>query len=198
MADRRGSQPLAPLTNPPPQTGEGTGSRADLSTVLALTCAGLEAAPSRHRLRRHHHRRGHHQRHLGRPRPLRLARGPDATLARRRHHAARAHQQRLSRGAPPARGSARRGAAHARLRPGFEALLAEAASRGWPLHVVSHGLGFYLRAILPAGVAFTAFEGVFDGDRWRVICRRASCCRRARTSRSRSWKTCARATPGTT
>ncbi len=33
----------------------------------------------------------------------------------------------------------------------------------------SHGLGFYLRAILPAGVAFTAFEGVFDGDRWSVV-----------------------------
>ncbi len=57
---------------------------------------------------------------------------------------------------------------HARLRPGFEALVAHAAARGWPLHVVSHGLGFYLRALLPAGVSFTAFEGVFDGDRWSV------------------------------
>jgi len=85
---------------------------------------------------------------------------------------------------------------HARLRPGFEALVAEASARGWPLHVVSHGLGFYLRALLPAGVAFTAFEGVFDGDRWASSCRRVSYCRRARTSRSRSWRTCARATPG--
>ncbi len=57
---------------------------------------------------------------------------------------------------------------HAGLRPGFEALVARAAAGGWPLHVVSHGLGFYLRAILPAGVAFTAFEGVYDGDRWSV------------------------------
>lgn len=58
---------------------------------------------------------------------------------------------------------------HAHLRPGFEELVAAAAARGWPLHVVSHGLGFYLRALLPAGVPFTAFEGVFDGDRWSVI-----------------------------
>ncbi len=57
---------------------------------------------------------------------------------------------------------------HARLRPGFEALVAHADARGWPLHVVSHGLGFYLRALLPPGVAFTAFEGVFDGDHWSV------------------------------
>jgi 2-hydroxy-3-keto-5-methylthiopentenyl-1-phosphate phosphatase len=57
---------------------------------------------------------------------------------------------------------------HGRLRAGFEALVAHAAARGWPLHVVSHGLGFYLRALLPAGVAFTAFEGAFDGDRWSV------------------------------
>jgi 2-hydroxy-3-keto-5-methylthiopentenyl-1-phosphate phosphatase len=46
--------------------------------------------------------------------------------------------------------------------------VAHAAARGWPLHVVSHGLAFYLRAILPAGVSFTAFEGVYDGDRWSV------------------------------
>jgi 2-hydroxy-3-keto-5-methylthiopentenyl-1-phosphate phosphatase len=57
---------------------------------------------------------------------------------------------------------------HARLRPGFEALVARADASGWPLHVVSHGLGFYLRAILPAGIDFTAFEGVYDGDRWKV------------------------------
>lgn len=58
---------------------------------------------------------------------------------------------------------------HGHLRAGFQALLARAAAGGWPLHVVSHGLGFYLRALLPAGVAFTAFEGEFDGDRWRVV-----------------------------
>jgi 2-hydroxy-3-keto-5-methylthiopentenyl-1-phosphate phosphatase len=56
----------------------------------------------------------------------------------------------------------------AHLRPGFEELVARARARGWPLHVVSHGLDFYLRALLPAGVPFTAFEGIFDGQRWRV------------------------------
>ena len=58
---------------------------------------------------------------------------------------------------------------HAGLRAGFQALVARAAARGWPLHVVSHGLGFYLRALLPAGVAFTAFEGEWDGEQWRVV-----------------------------
>ncbi len=58
---------------------------------------------------------------------------------------------------------------HAGLRAGFEALVARAAARGWPLHVVSHGLGFYLRGLLPAGVPFTAFEGEWDGERWRVV-----------------------------
>jgi 2-hydroxy-3-keto-5-methylthiopentenyl-1-phosphate phosphatase len=56
----------------------------------------------------------------------------------------------------------------AHLRPGFEDLVARARARGWPLQVVSHGLTFYLRALLPAGVPFTAFEGTFDGRRWHV------------------------------
>jgi 2-hydroxy-3-keto-5-methylthiopentenyl-1-phosphate phosphatase len=58
----------------------------------------------------------------------------------------------------------------AHLRAGFEGLVAQARARGWPLQVVSHGLGFYLRALLPAGVPFTAFEGAFDEERrsWRV------------------------------
>jgi len=56
----------------------------------------------------------------------------------------------------------------AHLRPGFEELVARARARGWPLHVVSYGLAFYLRALLPAGVPFTAFEGTFDGQRWGV------------------------------
>jgi 2-hydroxy-3-keto-5-methylthiopentenyl-1-phosphate phosphatase len=65
---------------------------------------------------------------------------------------------------------------HARLRAGFEALVAQARARAWPLRVVSHGLDFYLRALLPPGVPFTSFEGTFertpeapsDAGRWRV------------------------------
>ena len=56
----------------------------------------------------------------------------------------------------------------AHLRPGFEELVALAHRRGWPLQVISHGLAFYLRALLPAGVPFTAFEGTFEAGRWRV------------------------------
>ena len=56
----------------------------------------------------------------------------------------------------------------AHLRAGFDKLVAHARLRRWPLLVVSHGLGFYLRDLLPAGVAFTAFEGSFDGDHWDV------------------------------
>jgi 2-hydroxy-3-keto-5-methylthiopentenyl-1-phosphate phosphatase len=54
------------------------------------------------------------------------------------------------------------------LRSGFQDLVAAARARAWPLHVISHGLSFYLRALLPVGVAFTAFEGSFDGERWQV------------------------------
>lgn len=56
----------------------------------------------------------------------------------------------------------------AHLRAGFATLVAHARAHRWPLQVVSHGLGFYLRDLLPDGVPFTAFEGTFDGDRWRV------------------------------
>ena len=56
----------------------------------------------------------------------------------------------------------------AHLRPGFDKLVAHARAHRWPLQVVSHGLGFYLRDLLPAGVPFTAFEGSFDGERWQV------------------------------
>ena len=64
----------------------------------------------------------------------------------------------------------------AHLRSGFEGLVERARARGWPLQVVSHGLAFYLRALLPPGVPFTAFEGTFepapgappDARRWRV------------------------------
>jgi len=56
----------------------------------------------------------------------------------------------------------------AHLRPGFDKLVAHARARRWPLQVISHGLGFYLRDLLPAGVPFTAFEGTFDGTSWQV------------------------------
>jgi 2-hydroxy-3-keto-5-methylthiopentenyl-1-phosphate phosphatase len=55
----------------------------------------------------------------------------------------------------------------ARLRDGFSAFVAACAARRWPFEVLSHGLTFYIRPLLPAGVALTAFEGGFDG-RWHV------------------------------
>ena len=56
----------------------------------------------------------------------------------------------------------------AHLRAGFDGLVTLARAQGWPLQVVSYGLGFYLRALLPPGLPFTAFEGSFEGGRWRV------------------------------
>jgi 2-hydroxy-3-keto-5-methylthiopentenyl-1-phosphate phosphatase len=55
-----------------------------------------------------------------------------------------------------------------RLREGWAQFVATCAARRWPLHVVSHGLDFYIRRILPPGVPLTCFEGTFEGDRWRV------------------------------
>lgn len=55
-----------------------------------------------------------------------------------------------------------------RLRPGWERLVEICRRRGWPLEVVSHGLGFYIRALLPGGVPVTSFEGTFVGGRWQV------------------------------
>src|SRR5262249_30729826 len=54
------------------------------------------------------------------------------------------------------------------LRAGWHALVTLCRDRGWPLEVVSHGLGFYIREILPPGVALTAFHGTFEDGRWRV------------------------------
>ncbi len=58
--------------------------------------------------------------------------------------------------------------AHTRLRPGLGALIALCGARGWPFLVLSHGLTFYIRALLPPEVPFTAFEGDFSGGRWNV------------------------------
>jgi 2-hydroxy-3-keto-5-methylthiopentenyl-1-phosphate phosphatase len=54
------------------------------------------------------------------------------------------------------------------LRAGFQDLVAACGARGWPVHVISHGLDFYLRALLPAGVPFTSFTGTFGAGRWAV------------------------------
>jgi HAD superfamily phosphoserine phosphatase-like hydrolase len=58
--------------------------------------------------------------------------------------------------------------AHAQFRPGLDALIALCARRDWPFVVVSHGLAFYIEALLPPGVAFTSFHGRFDGKGWEV------------------------------
>ena len=55
-----------------------------------------------------------------------------------------------------------------RLRAGFETFLGTCAARGWPFEVLSHGLAFYIRPLLPPGLALTAFEGRFEDGRWRV------------------------------
>ena len=55
-----------------------------------------------------------------------------------------------------------------RLRDGFEAFVADCGTRGWPFEVLSHGLSFYIRPLLPPGASLTAFEGFFEGGRWRV------------------------------
>jgi 2-hydroxy-3-keto-5-methylthiopentenyl-1-phosphate phosphatase len=55
-----------------------------------------------------------------------------------------------------------------RLRAGFAAFVDDCAERRWPFEVLSHGLTFYIRPLLPGGVALTAFEGRFEAGRWRV------------------------------
>ena len=56
----------------------------------------------------------------------------------------------------------------AHLRPGFDAFVEVCRARGWPLEVLSHGLAFYIRRLIPADLALTAFDGRFEGGRWRV------------------------------
>ncbi len=56
----------------------------------------------------------------------------------------------------------------AHLRHGFEAFVVDCGARRWPFEVLSHGLSFYIRPLLPPGVALTAFEGRFEDGRWRV------------------------------
>jgi 2-hydroxy-3-keto-5-methylthiopentenyl-1-phosphate phosphatase len=58
--------------------------------------------------------------------------------------------------------------AHTRMRSGLPALTALCRARGWPFLVVSHGLTFYIRELLPPGIPFVAFHGTFDGRGWQV------------------------------
>jgi 2-hydroxy-3-keto-5-methylthiopentenyl-1-phosphate phosphatase len=58
--------------------------------------------------------------------------------------------------------------AAARLRAGFDAFVAALRARRWPFEVLSHGLTFYIRPLLPADCTLTAFEGRFEDGRWRV------------------------------
>ena len=57
---------------------------------------------------------------------------------------------------------------HTRLRPGLTALAGLCHARGWPFVVLSHGLRFYIEALLPPGLAIVSFEGTFDGRNWEV------------------------------
>jgi 2-hydroxy-3-keto-5-methylthiopentenyl-1-phosphate phosphatase len=53
------------------------------------------------------------------------------------------------------------------LRDGFGPFVDACRARGWPLHVVSCGLDWYLRGFLPADVAFTCYTAALE-DGWRV------------------------------
>jgi 2-hydroxy-3-keto-5-methylthiopentenyl-1-phosphate phosphatase len=57
---------------------------------------------------------------------------------------------------------------YVRLRPGVEALATFCRGRGWHFAVVSHGLSFYIEALLPAWIPFTSFIGTFNEWSWRV------------------------------
>ena len=58
--------------------------------------------------------------------------------------------------------------ANTRMRPGVEALATFCRGRGWHFAVVSHGLAFYIEALLPAWIPFTSFVGTFTEWSWRV------------------------------
>ncbi|HEY7376259.1 MAG TPA: HAD-IB family phosphatase [Polyangia bacterium] len=55
-----------------------------------------------------------------------------------------------------------------RMRPGVEALATFCRGRGWHFAVVSHGLAFYIEALLPSWIPVTSFVGTFDEWSWRV------------------------------
>jgi 2-hydroxy-3-keto-5-methylthiopentenyl-1-phosphate phosphatase len=55
-----------------------------------------------------------------------------------------------------------------RLRPGVEALATFCRGRGWPFVVASHGLAFYVEALLPSWIPFSSFVGQFVDGKWEV------------------------------
>jgi len=55
-----------------------------------------------------------------------------------------------------------------RMRPGVEALATFCRGRGWHFCVISHGLAFYIEALLPSWIPFVSFVGTYVDDRWRV------------------------------
>ena len=55
-----------------------------------------------------------------------------------------------------------------RLRPGLQALADWCRARGWPLVVASHGLSFYIEALLPTALPVSAFAGTFTGLGYNV------------------------------
>jgi 2,3-diketo-5-methylthio-1-phosphopentane phosphatase len=55
-----------------------------------------------------------------------------------------------------------------RMRPGIEALAGFCRARGWPFVVASHGLSFYIEALLPTPVPVSAFVGTFSGAGYEV------------------------------
>jgi len=55
-----------------------------------------------------------------------------------------------------------------RLRPGVEALATFCRGRGSHFSVVSHGLSFYIEALLPSWIPVTSFVGTFSEWSWRV------------------------------
>jgi 2-hydroxy-3-keto-5-methylthiopentenyl-1-phosphate phosphatase len=58
--------------------------------------------------------------------------------------------------------------ARVRLRPGVEALATFCRGRGWPFAVASHGLSFYVEALLPSWIPVSAFHGTFTDGHWEV------------------------------
>jgi 2-hydroxy-3-keto-5-methylthiopentenyl-1-phosphate phosphatase len=53
------------------------------------------------------------------------------------------------------------------LRDGFESFMQSCNQKEWPLHVVSCGLDWYIRALLPAGVPYHCYTAEHNG-RWEV------------------------------
>lgn len=57
-----------------------------------------------------------------------------------------------------------------KFRPGFENLIEYCRDKSYPLAVVSGGLDFYIRSLLPADIPFYSYRGEYDptGSNWLV------------------------------